>query len=725
MIRQGTYTKKVSVFGRVKRSLKRRWRWYKNLSKPKKILLIAGPLLAFLLVTPLLTYAYFARDIGDKERLMNSNNTGIVLKDINGETFYSTGRAEHRDVIPLSEISDYTEKALIGAEDKNFYEHSGFSITSILGALYANILSGDSTAYGGSTITQQLAKNTLLSENQTFLRKYQELAIAIAIEQEYSKDEILEMYLNSVYFGDNAFGIKDAAKVYFNKTPAELTLAESAMLIGVLPAPSAYSPLSGNPEYALERQNTVLTRMVDAGLITQAEKDAALATPLAYAPQSPKNKGEAPHFTEMVLNELYDKYGEEKVTRSGYQVTTSLDLSIQRQAQTNLSNHMGFVQRNGGSNASLVAIDPKSGEIRALIGSADWNNEQFGKVNMATSPRQPGSSFKPVYYAEALAKGVITPATIVEDKPTDFGGYKPRNANGSYSGDITIRNALSRSLNIPSVIVMQRLGITESIDAAKRMGITTLKDDGDYGLSLALGAAEAPLTEMTNVYAAFGNQGRQYDMTTLQKIEDKYNATIYANTEPRKQVLSPQGSFLISSILSDNGARAPIFGNSLTVPGKNVAVKTGTTDDQRDAWTIGYTPDIAIGVWVGNNDNTPMRNGGSGMAGPIWRTTMQQVIGASVPTFVQPAGIVKLNICYSNGLIASRTGDGVYGEYFLTDHQPSGSCQVAAPEPAPVPVTPETTEPDEEEDETGTDPPETEPPQDDEPSVPPVVPTTP
>ncbi len=740
MIRQGTYTKKVSRITRTKRTIKRKWRSFKALSKTKKTLLIAGPLLAFLILTPLITYVYYYNDIADQERLMNRNNTGIVLTDVNDETFYSTGRAQQRDIVPLDNISDDVKNALVAAEDKDFYTHSGFSITGISRALFNNVVSREVTG-GGSTLTQQLAKNTLLSEDQTFLRKYQELAVSLAIEQRYSKDEILNMYLNSAFFGGTTFGIQDAAKFYFNKLPSELTLAQSSMLIGVLPAPNAYSPTLGNPQYAKERQTTVLTRMVTNGYITEQQKDAALAEELVYAPLEERDEGEAPHFAEMVLNELYEKYGEEKVVRSGYQVRTTLDLGLQRKLITNINKNINYIQRNGGSNASGVAIDPTSGEVRALVGSADWNNPEWGKVNMAITPRQPGSSFKPVYYSEALAQGIITPATVLDDTATDFGGYKPQNANRSFSGDISVRNALSRSLNIPAVKVMQRLGIENSVEAAKRMGISTIDENANYGLSLALGSAEAQLLEMTNVYAAFGNQGQQFSTSIIHQIDNKFNNTIFRTQEVGREVISPGGAYLISSILSDNSARAPIFGSSLTISGRTAAVKTGTTDDQRDAWTIGYTPQLAVGVWVGNNNNEAMTNGGSGMAGPIWSGTMRQGLeGVQNAQFIQPSEVIQRPICFSNGGLASSSGNGTYNEYFISSSLPTATCSPSRTEQnteekpkdtTPVPIVPEQTDgpEDEEVDEDTTSTPDdtdtTNPdPNDTTPPIVPVVPPT-
>lgn len=676
MVRQGRYTKKVSTVKKAKRSTRRHWRWFSRMSLKKKIAVIATPIVIILGLIPLFTYAYYYNDIADQERLMNRNNTGIVLTDTNGKVFYETGRAEHRELTGLGSISDNVEHALVAAEDKDFYKHEGFSITGIIRALYGNIVARGVTG-GGSTITQQLAKNTLLTEQQTFLRKYQELTLSLAIEQRYSKDQIMEMYLNSAFFGGNIFGIEDAAQAYFGKSAKDLDLAQASMLIGILPAPNAYSPTLGNPKYATERQNTVLSRMVTNGYITAAEKAAAQAGVLAYQPMSTTGDNAAPHFTEMVLNELYDKFGgEEKVTRSGYQVKTTLDLTLQQQLTDNIAKHISYIQRNGGSNASGVAIDPTTGEVRALVGSADWNNSDWGKVNIVTTPRQPGSSFKPIYYSRALADNVITPATMLDDVATDFGGgYKPKNATNSFYGKVSVRNALAWSLNIPSVKVMQKLGISASIEQAKQLGITTIDSDKNYGLPLALGSAEVPLLQMTNAYAAFANQGQQYSPTIVKQINNKFDDNIFKAKETAKTAISKEGAFLISSILSDNNARARIFGSSLTVPGKTAAVKTGTTDENRDAWTIGYTPQLAIGVWVGNNNNQVMQNGGSGMAGPIWVNTMRQALSGVADTkFTIPSGITQRSVCYSNGGLASSSGNGTYNEYFLAWGLPTETC---------------------------------------------------
>lgn len=671
---------KYANLGRVKRSSARPRRsakknypkpiaWFLGLSWPRRIVFLMGLGLTLLVIIAMATYMAYANDIKDPERLMNRNNTGIALKDVNGETFYSVGRAEHREIVKLEDMSKDLKDALIASEDKDFYKHGGFNVLSIARAAFTRV-------GGGSTITQQLAKNTLLTDQKTFLRKWQELAMSVAIEQNYSKDQILEMYLNSVYYGENAFGISDAARTYYDKSPQDLTLAESAMLVGLLPAPSTYSPISGVKEYSKERQNTVLTRMVNNGFITEEQKKAAYTEELAYAKQKDPLGTDAPHFAQAVLNQLINKYGEETAMRSGLQVTTTLDLGVQRIVRESVANNMPNVQRNGGSNASALAIDPKTGEIRAYVGSADWNNEQWGKVDMVTTKRQPGSSYKSIYYAAALADGDITTASMWEDKLTDFGGgYIPYNADRRWHGNVSTRNSIAMSLNIPSVKIMQQYGINKSIEASKSLGIDTLDSASNYGLSLALGSAEIPLMQMTNAYAAFANQGQQFNPAYVKNINDKFNKAVFVSKEKPRQAISKEGAYLISDILSDNSARASVFGGSLTVSGHTAAVKTGTTNDNRDAWTIGYNPDYVVGVWVGNNDNTAMANGGVGMAGPIWRNAMTQILsGKPDIKFTRPSSIVERNICKNDGGLALKTGSNTRSEVFMAGALPSKTC---------------------------------------------------
>ena len=670
-MRQGIYTKKPSRVRRVRR----RFKWFWRLSLRQKLLVIGLPIFAALILIPLVTYAILARDIADPERLMNRNNTGVELLDINGTAFYSSGTSKPLNRLKLDEISKFTTDALVSSEDKDFYKHSGVSIKGLFAALYANVASRDATAYGGSTLTQQLVKNTLLSSNKTFFRKYQELAMAIAVDRQYSKDEILDLYINSVYFGEGAFGIDEASKTYFGKSAKDLSLAESSMLIGILPAPSAYSPISGDPAKAKKQQERVLRRMVEDGKITEAQKQEALVVQLAYAPPQADTITKAPHFVEMVISELEEKYGEETVKRSGYRVKTTLNLAWQEQAEQIVRDQTAINARNGGRNAALVAIDPKNGEIRSLVGSADYNNEQWGKFNVALSPRQPGSSFKPIYFTEALNQRLITPATIIKDEATDFNGYKPNNFDFRFRGDITVRNALAQSLNIPAVKVMDKLGVSTAIETAQRMGITTITKDKDYGLPLALGAAEATPLAMTNAYAAFAAGGLQYEPTTIRQIENKYGEIQYTNNTRSKRVQSEQASYLIANILSDNTARAPTFGSTLNISGRSVAVKTGSTDNNKDAWTIGFTPSLAVGVWVGNNENEVMRSGGSAMAGPIWKKSLTTFLADSpAEEFARPNGIVEISICRSNGLRATGNASNTYQEVFLSGTLPTGSC---------------------------------------------------
>lgn len=652
---------------------------------PRQKVAVIGGIVAFILIAiPPLTYAYFVRDISNRDRLMNRNNTGVMLVDKNGEAFYSFGRVNQQNDIKLSAISDHLEKAVIASEDKEFYEHQGYSVRGIVLALYANILNRDPTRYGGSTITQQLVKNNLLSSGKSFLRKYQELSIAIAVDRKYTKDEILEMYLNSVYFGEGAFGVSSAAKTYFNKSPQDLTLAESSMLVGLLPAPSLYSPISGDIEKSKQQQSRVLDHMREVGFINREQRDAASNEKLTFDSSTVVFNNHAQHFALMVLDELNKRYGEERVTRSGFKVTTSLDLNWQKAAEEQVKNRVRQLGSQGGKNSAVVAIDPRSGEVRVLVGSSDWNDTTFGKVNMAISPRQPGSSFKPIYFTEALAEKIITPATILHDEPKTFGSYKPVNYDFRYMGDITTRRALALSRNLTAIEVMQKLGVEEAAEAAQRLGIKDVNEPEKYGLSLALGTAEVKLLDMTNAYAAFANEGKQFQPISVVSIRDKFGKEVYKNNTRSKKVQSPEASFLISSILSDREARAPTF-NSLNIPGRTVAVKTGTTNDNKDAWTIGYTPTIAVGVWLGNNESAAMSGvAGASGAGPIWRGTIQRILsGTKNEEFKQPSRIERVSVCRSNGLRAEREGGDAYGEFFIRGTAPTQRCNVAPPPPPP------------------------------------------
>ncbi len=697
-------------------SLKDKYHHFKQLSLWRKVTLVGGAIAIVLVLIPLLTYAYFARDIANEERLMNRNNTGVIMLDRHGEEFYRAYNATASDTEPIafSNLPPHLIDAVIASEDRGFYDHSGYSLRRTLASLYGNVLNRDPTMFGGSTITQQLAKNALLRDEKSYFRKYQELALAIAIERHYEKDKILELYLNSVYFGEGSFGIEDAATTYFDKSAVELTPAESAMLIGILPAPSAWSPVSGDVERARERQLSVLAAMNEVGFIDEEEQEQIAGVELTYAPSAQTEEDTfAMHFAEMVLDELREDYSEERIARSGFEITTTLDTKWQEQAEATVSSHIDQIRVLNATNGAVVVIDPGSGEIRTLVGSVDWNDEDFGKVNMATSPRQPGSSFKPIYYAEALSRGDITPITTIADEPTTFGGsYEPENFDRRFRGDVTVRSALANSLNIPAVKVVEELGVEETVEVANRMGLDSIDDPETYGLSLALGTAEVPLLDLTNVYAAFGDGGLQYTPTTIEQIDDKFGDRIYQNNGRSKRVLDEAGSFLISSILSDSNARAATFGTSLNLS-RPAAVKTGTTDDNRDALTVGYTRNIAVGVWVGNNSNEEMSSiAGSSGAAPIWRGVMNAVL-ADVETeeFPRPGNVVSRPVCFRNNLVAESDFEGTYTEYFLRGTIPEGRCE-APPEPEPEPEPEEEPEPDPEPEEQPEDIPESEPEED-------------
>lgn len=658
---------------------------FRQLSLWKKIFVIAWPTFLVLLFVAVITTISFAGSLGSKDALMNRNNTGVTLEDRNGKAYYEFNNAHSNTYVQLKDIAPIAQKATISSEDKDFYSHPGFSPVGIANAFYQNIIHAGSGG-GGSTITQQLVKNALLSQNRSIFRKYQELILSIEVERRYSKDEILEMYLNSVYFGEGAFGIEDAAHTYFGKSAKDLDTAQAAMLIGLLPAPSAYSPISGDAQKAKERQTYVLGRMQTDGVIAKDQQSSALAEQLSYQPPKVNASPTAPHFALMVKQWLDDKYGEETVARSGYVVKTTLDLGDQSKAEAAVQKQITNLRYSKVTNGSAVIVDPKSGEVLALVGSVDWGNDQFGKVNMVTTTRQPGSSFKPIMYATGIENRLMTGATIFSDTPQNFDGYQPKDYDLKYRGDVTLRRALSNSLNIPAVEAMQKIGVQAVLDKAKQAGITTLTQTADqYGLPLALGSGQADLLEMTGAYTAFANQGQRHATQLVMSITDKNKNEIYKEQPAANTVFSPGTAFIISSILSDNSARAEIFGSSLTVAANRpVAVKTGTTDDYRDAWTIGYTPSLAIGVWIGNNDNTPMSAvAGASGSGPIWLSLMRQLLtGATIEKFVQPSTVVSHDTCRADGALAQAAGDNTYTEYFLAGTLPTKTCNQVEQKPA-------------------------------------------
>lgn len=629
------------------------------------------------------TNAYFQATIKDKEVLINNKNTGILLLDNKGDPFFSFYNGKRRKYVTLAEISKHAQRAAIVAEDKEFYQHGGISLRGIIRSVGLDIRE-KSLAFGGSTITQQLVKNVLLTPEKSVIRKYQEAILSQQIEKRYSKDEILEMYFNSIYFGEGSFGIEDAAQTYFGKRAKDLTLTEASFLITLLPAPTQLSPYNGDKNEAFRRQKVLLAEMLEFGSITQSEFDGAIKEQLAFKNNNEDANNIAPHFALMVRDDLIKKYGEEKIIRSGYTVKTTLDTNWQEYAEVSVKNHVERLKENQVTNAAMVAMDPKTGEVKSLVGSADWGNVNNGKINMATSPRQPGSSFKPIVYAKAFEDRTITPASVLKDRPITFRdpncpgceAYSPKNYDGKYRGDVLVRRALANSLNIPSVEVMQKVGVEKTLEKAKELEIDTLdRPSSDYGLSLILGAGEVPLIKMVQVYSSFANKGTENQIKTYTQISDKKGENIYTAENKIKRVWPENVSFLISSILSDTNARAEVFGNALNT-NRTAAVKTGTTEDYKDAWTIGYTPDLVVGVWVGNNDNAPMdRIAGSLGAAPIWKDLLEKFSeGIPSKAFEKPADIKELSVCRSSGLKAKSNSSSAYVEYFIPGTEPTKEC---------------------------------------------------
>lgn len=688
---------------KMKRYGRKFYTWAKNNRKQFFILCGAGAFVVFVGI-PVFTYAYFAKDLGSKESIITRNEEGVTLLDRRNKPFYTLYDAKKREYVPLDQISENLQEAVVAAEDRDFYEHPGFSIKGIGRAFVSNLKTGDLTSQGASTIPQQLVKNVLLSQDRNYLRKLQEVVLAIEIDRRYSKKDILEMYLNAVYFGEGAFGAQQAAEVYFNKNASELTVAEAAMLAGVLPAPSAYSPISGSEKKAYQRQTTVLKLMEEQKFITSAQRTTASKEKLKVSEDGADFNVVAPHLALMVKDFLIDKYGERAVAQSGFKVQTTIDLDWQKFAQETVEDQIKLLARNKATNGALVAIDPKNGQVMALVGSHDWADEDNGKINMALAPRQPGSSFKPLVYATAIEKRLITAGTLLEDKERDFGGgYKPRNYDLKERGQVTARRALATSLNIPAVEVMEKVGVVPMLAKAEDLGISSLENDTNYGLSLVLGSGEVPLIEMTNAFAAFANEGENYDPTIIIQIRDKQDKVVYKSDNDAKRVFPAEVTYIISSILSDYGARAEIFGAALNT-GRQTAVKTGTTNDYKDALTLGYTPNIVVGVWVGNNDNKPMDTvAGSLGAAPIWKKVIEH-IAQDQPTgwFSKPFNVNQLRVCAEKGLLVDDVGDKKDGEkvkvkegdsevevtlmteYYLRGTEPTKKCFTETPTPDPT-----------------------------------------
>lgn len=648
-------------------------------------------LVAFLVGIYLGSAAYFIiyNDLPSVDPLAVSEpRQTTTIYDRKGNVLYRLYNDEDRSLVPLNQIPQDLIDATIAIEDESFYDHKGLSFRGIVRAAKRTFFEDD--LEGGSTITQQLVKNTILTPEQTYERKMKEALIAIEVERRYSKNQILEMYLNRISYGGTAYGIKSAAKRYFGKELEDLTLAESAYLAGLPVAPSKYSPFAGNLEAGKARQRLVLNRMVSAGYITQQESDIAFEEELAFESQTERII--APHFVNYVIASLEEKYGQLLVSQGGLDVFTSLDLELQTELEQIVKNEVSTFSRNNVSNGAALITDPKTGEVLAMVGSVDyWDTEHDGKVNITISPRQPGSSIKPLTYSLALENG-YTASTIINDTPVSYKipgqpDYSPVNYDGSFHGRVTLKQALANSYNIPAVKVLDKFGVQSLVEHGKNMGITTWNDSSRFGLSLTLGAGEVKMTDMAVVYGTFANQGVRRDLNPVLKVYDSYgnlieendcvdfledttsiltrrewfetNAIASTNTGGRivntckgERVLSDFTAYMITNILTDNRARTPAFGanSELNVTAKQFAVKTGTTNDLKDNWAIGYNDDYVIVTWIGNNYNERMNGVVSGYHGAssIWRDTVDYLINSDqtiAEKISRPANLVEVEIC--------------------------------------------------------------------------------
>lgn len=599
-----------------------------------------------------------------------------------GTLLYEFFTEKRRTSIKLEEVPDSLKNATIAIEDANFYKHSGFEIKGIIRGLYRTVF--QKRLQGGSTITQQLVKNALLTQERTVIRKIREAILTIATEILYSKSQILEMYFNQTPYGGTLWGVQSAAEGIFGKNVKDLSLAESALLAGLPGSPSRFSPFV-HPDAAKKRQELVLSRMEELGYITKEEKEKAANEELIYGGN--KDAGiEAPHFVFYVREQLVDKYGAKKVNEGGLKIVTTLDLGLQKYTEATIAAEINNLAKYNVTNGAALITEAKTGQILAMVGSKDYFADDIdGKYNVTTALRQPGSSIKPLNYAVALELGKITAASIFNDNETCFAvpnqkPYCPTNYGYNYYGLQTTRNSLANSLNIPAVKVLKLNGIETFIASASAMGIKTFEDPSQYGLSLTLGGGEVEMVDMTTAFGVFANSGIRQELVSILKVTDRHGTVLDEyKYVPGDRVLSRETCFLIQQILSDDGARSMVFGRGsmLNIKGHpEVAVKTGTTNDLRDNWTIGYTNDYVVATWVGNNNNSKMSGLVSGTTGaaPIWNKIMTNLLkDKPVKKPTVPQNIVGLNVCNLTGKLIPEEGCESHFEYFKKEFVPTQS----------------------------------------------------
>lgn len=574
--------------------------------------------------------------------------------DRNNKLLYRLYEGRNRTLVSLNELPPYVAQATISTEDKNFYHHPGIDPLAIIRAAASNIKNnpeGSSDLQGASTITQQLIKNTLLTPEKTYTRKIKELILALWAERQYSKDEILQMYLNEAPYGGPAWGIEAASQTYFGINSKQLTLAQAAYLAGLPASPTQFSPYGTNPELGKDRQKQVLQRMVENKFLTQEAAAATLDEDLHLKPQI--NNIKAPHFVMYIKDLLSTKYSQRVVSQGGLKITTTLDLNLQERVEKAVSEEVGKLSGLNVKNGAAMVTDAKTGQILSMVGSKDYHERQFGSFNVALALRQPGSSIKVATYTTAFKQG-FSPGTTILDSPVSFNDgvniYSPINYDGRFHGPVSIRTALGSSYNIPAVKMLSTVGVDNMIQTAKDLGITTFNDPGRFGLSLTLGGGEVKMIDMMTVYGTLSQLGQRHGATPILKVTDSDGNILEEYQKDTVQTLEAPIAYLITSILIDNNARTPAFGpNSLLkISGHTVAVKTGTSDNKRDNWTFGYTPEFVVGVWVGNNDNSPMHStltSGVTGAAPIWnRITKELLSTRDTAHFIKPSGIIEVRV---------------------------------------------------------------------------------
>ena len=628
----------------------------RRVSKRTKIAFLLTIVIFFLYLYTLsaITLAY---QLPSPKRLV-STDKGVTSEffDRNGSLLYRVYEGRNRILVKLDELPPFLLAATIATEDKNFYHHLGIDFLAIARAMIGNLRnqpSQESTLLeGASTITQQLIKNTLLTPEKTYQRKIKEIILALWAERIYTKDEILQMYLNEAPYGGPAWGVEAASLTYFGKSARSLTLAQAAFLAGLPVSPTQFSPYGSNPELGKTRQKEVLRRMVVNKFIDQGQADLAYLEDLNLKP--PTNNIKAPHFVMYVKDLLSEKFGQRAVSQGGLKIITTLDLNVQKEVEKIVAEEVEKLAPLNVKNGAAMVLDAKSGQILAMVGSKDYHEPTFGSFNVTLALRQPGSSIKVATYATAFKLG-FSPGNTVLDVPIKFmdnwgNSYSPVNYDGKYHGAVSIRQALGSSYNIPAVKMLALLGIDEVVNTAKDLGITTFTDPKRYGLSLTLGGAEVKMIDMMTMYAALSQMGSKSKAAPILKVTDPQGNILEEYENHPTLALSPEVAYSITSILSDNNARTPAFGpNSLLkIEGKTVAVKTGTSDNKRDNWTFGYTPAYVVGVWVGNNDNSPMNpalTSGVTGAAPIWHRIMSNLLQeGSDQAFARPAGVIKAKI---------------------------------------------------------------------------------